>query len=191
MWNSGKDYFDNDRIDEPITIIHVEDDTCNEISILSTEPKSSRENLDFNVSPQEQKVLIEIANNDSVDQDDGIVIKLFYEGTDACKFNLTGKIKGTKEFNKVDWNNVVGGNENIGFKIQIFLVCIILILFLIYFLIEFFSSYRSLSTGTPKPIVNFSLAVGLLAITLTTLSIIFGLYIIPEINRFFTPSWIR
>lgn len=192
LWNSGRKYFDNNDVstDLPLTIVPSINENCEKVRIFSAEiVERSRENLDFELVQQDQtqNIQLKIAKDDSIDQDDGIVIRLLYEGDRSCEFNIIGRIKGTKGFKKVDWKSVAGSNDNLSFKLHMFLVYITLTLFLIYFYTEFL---RSFSAETSKSIRNISLALGVIAIILAVL-IIVGFYFFPVIIKLFFPNWIR
>lgn len=201
FWNAGKQYFKNDDIvpEKPITIVPSFNNICKKIRIVDTDiVQTSRDGLNFNYEViNEQYIKLEIDGGEAVEQDDGFVMRILYEGLDSCGFEIMGRIYST-EIKKFDWNNVVRNDKKISFQIQIFVICVIFILFLICFLFiiySFIESQRLIGSAArnQQSSGNIPLVVGIsiIVITFIILSTLFATYIIPEINRGFFPSWIK
>ena len=110
VWNAGAEYLDKRRISQtdPIRII-VPDD----IDLLYTKiVRTSRETLLFTLqeksdSTVHREIEINFNEDEALEKDDGLLIRILYTGPEVDDFKVAGRIKGAKSgFKQVNWTSI-------------------------------------------------------------------------------------
>lgn len=123
LWNGGKDYIDNSDILSNITI------NADEAKILSASiDKKSREDLPLVLTVNDDGIELSIKGDDVIENKDGVLIHILYEGSEKCKWTVHSRIKGVPSgFQEISWNIMKCQNHGlILFLDIIFVACFIL-----------------------------------------------------------------
>lgn len=108
IWNSGNSFIDYSAISKSI---NFQIKLSGDITAMSQKISSvSRENLNIESAfHSESKEFIDISfhGDDALEINDGIVISIFYVGSETPKVELLGRVKGIKgEFDLVKWGSI-------------------------------------------------------------------------------------
>jgi hypothetical protein len=169
LWNNGKEYIDNNDFIKfkPIKFYSKEN-----IKLLSaTVNKKSRNDLIFKSEIINDTLLISLSNDEAIEQGDGVNFHILFTADSSPKdntFNLTSRVKGTKEGFK--YQNINNFSKTNNHKTIYILWGIIIILLLIRIIT--LSIYKKDIVFRTKELVFFTCAL-LFTIYLTVEQIYF------------------